>query len=615
MPDAPPDGLSTMLETDERPLPRADPSPDGAAWSEARPRLEAAASADDERDLHAVGTAIDEAFHAGVARLTVGLSPAALAVAWMDWGIHLAFSPGKRAEVTAKAVRKGERLAGFVLRSVLQKGDAKPCIVPLPQDRRFDDTAWRHWPFSLYARSFLLAQQWWHNATTDVPGVDRAHENLVAFTARQLLDGIAPSNTVATDPVVLEETLRSGGANLVEGWLNTAEDVRRVLTGQAPVGAEAFAVGRDVASTPGRVVARTGLIELIQYAPATVAVRPEPVLIVPAWIMKFYIFDLSPENSLVRHLVAAGFSVFMISWHNPGPADRDLSLDDDRLGVMAALGAVAAIQPGRRIHAAGYCLGGTLLSIAAMARDADGRLGSLTLLAAQIDFTEAGELTLFVSESEIRFLKSLMRTTGTLDARQMAAAFRLLRSNDLIWSRSVNSYLLGRREPMTDLTAWNADTTRMPARMQSEYLRRLFLDNDLAEGRLPAGGRPVALTDIRVPVFAVGTERDHVAPWRSVFKFGPLTHSEVTFLLASGGHNVGIVSPPGHPNRHYRVQTRAAHDPYLDPDLWMRTARRGDGSWWPKWTAWLAARSCPPEAPPDCPADLDSAPGRYVLES
>nr|WP_157091645.1 alpha/beta fold hydrolase [Methylobacterium nodulans] len=565
--------------------------------------------------------AIDLALHAAAARLTGGLSPAALANAWLDWGVHLAFSPGKQTELLVKAARKSSRLSHFLLRTLMPPGRAEPCIAPLPQDHRFDDPAWQAWPFNLVYQSFLLNQQWWHNATTGVRGVSRAHENLVAFTARQMLDGVSPSNNPITNPVVLSETLRSGGANLVQGALNAMEDARRALAGSKPVGAEGFAVGREVAVTPGRVVYRNSLIELIQYAPTTQAVRPEPILIVPAWIMKYYILDLSPQNSLVRHLVGQGFSVFMISWRNPGPEDRNISFDDyRRLGIMAALDAIAAIVPDRPVHAAGYCLGGTLLSIAAaaMARDGDARLASLTLFAAQVDFTEAGELTLFINESEISFLESLMQSDGTLDAKQMAGAFQLLRSNDLIWSRMVNSYLLGRREAMTDLMAWNADATRMPARMHAEYLRSLFHDNDLAEGRFAVGGRPVALTDIRAPVFAVGTERDHVAPWHSVFKLILLSDTEVTFLLASGGHNAGIVSEPGRPHRHFRVHTHRATDRYLDPETWLQAARLEQGSWWPEWTAWLAARSGPPGPPPRMGAsgsqDLGPAPGTYVRE-
>jgi polyhydroxyalkanoate synthase len=377
-----------------------------------------------------------------------------------------------------------------------------------------------------------------------------------------------------------------------------------------------------VAVTPGKVVYRNRLIELIQYAPATESVQAEPVLIVPAWIMKYYILDLSPQNSLVKFLVGRGHTVFMISWKNPGPEDRDLGLEDYRtLGVGEALAAVSAIVPGRKAHAVGYCLGGTLLSIAAaaMARDGDDRLQTLTLLAAETDFTEAGELMLFIDETEVTFLEDMMWEQGFLDAAQMAGAFQLLRSNDLIWSRMVREYLLGERDVTIDLMAWNADATRMPARMQSEYLRKLFLHNDLAEGRYEAGGRPVSLRDIRVPVFAVSTVKDHVAPWRSVFKIHLLTETDITFVLTTGGHNAGIVSEPGHSRRSYQIASHGEGDRHPDPDTWQAIAPKQEGSWWPAWQAWLQSHSSGPAAPPPLGAadagypPLADAPGTYVL--
>ena len=546
----------------------------------------------------------DKGLKALAARFTSGISPIAMADAWADWALHLATSPGKQLHLTAKAARKAQRLAGFLAACAKHKGQGDSCIKPLPQDRRFRDPAWQKWPYNLMSQAFLLNQQWWHNATTGVRGVTRQHENAVEFAARQMLDVFSPSNYPWTNPEVVERTRETGGMNFVLGWQNFLADWQRLASGEKPAGAEDFVVGKTVAATPGKVVFRNRLIELIQYEPTTDMVRPEPVLIVPAWIMKYYILDLSPENSLVRFLTAQGFTVFMISWRNPDAKDRDLGMEDYReRGVMAALDQVGGICGAEKVHAIGYCIGGTLLSIAAaaMARDGDDRLQSLTLLATQTDFTEAGELMLFINESQIAFLEDMMWDKGYLDTQQMAGAFQILRSNDLFWSRMVRQYLMGEPE-------------RMNYRMHSEYLRRLFLDNDLAEGRYMAGGEPIAIIDIRVPVFLVGTERDHVAPWRSVHKFHLLSDTEVTFVLTSGGHNAGIVSEPGHPGRRYRIQTRAHDAKYIDPERWIEETPAEDGSWWPAFADWLAARSGDPVAPPPMGAAVCDAPGTYVFQ-
>lgn len=578
---------------------------------------------DDSYSSTAFAELLDRTLHATAARFTAGLSPSTLGGAYLDWASHLAFSPGKGLQLLTKATRKAARYGAYVQNVAANPANTDRCIEPLPQDHRFRDEAWGAWPFNLISQAFLLNQQWWHNATTGIGGVTRQHERIVEFAARQILDLFAPSNFLPTNPVVLKRTLAEGGMNLVRGAQNLAADWEHMVGGKKPVGAEAFEVGRNVAVTPGKVVYRNRLIELIQYAPATGKVRPEPILIVPAWIMKYYILDLSPQNSLVKYLVEQGFTVFMISWKNPTPDDRDLGMEDYRQqGVMAAIDAVCAIVPGGKVHTVGYCIGGTLLSIAAaaMAGRSDERLASVTLFAAQTDFTDAGELMLFIDESQLAFLEDMMWEQGFLDSAQMAGAFQLLRSNDLVWSRMVHEYLMGDREPMIDLMAWNADATRMPYRMHSEYLRHLFLDNDLAEGRYRAAGRPIALNDIHVPIFSVGTLRDHVAPWHSVHKIHLLTDTEVTFLLASGGHNAGIVSEPGRDGKSYQVMTKDPSEHYLDPDAWVATAPRKEGSWWPEWVAWLAARSGEPVSPPEVGAPeaglppLCDAPGDYVRQ-
>jgi polyhydroxyalkanoate synthase len=565
---------------------------------------------------------IDRSLHAQAARLTGGLAPSALWAAYLDWAVHLALSPGQQTFLAVKAARKLSRLASYISRCALPGSEAAPCIEPLPQDRRFADPAWQKWPFNAISQAFLLQQQWWHNATTGVEGMTQQHRNQVEFASRQILDMMAPSNFLWTNPEVLQRTVEQKGQNLVNGLQNYIDDWQRLATGRKPAGMDAFTVGGNLAATPGKVVYRNALVELIQYAPQTGAVHPEPILIVPAWIMKYYILDLSQQNSLIRYLVGQGYTVFCLSWKNPDAGDRDLTMEDyRRLGVMAALDTVNAIVPQQKVHAVGYCLGGTLLLIAAaaMARDGDERFQSITLLAAQADFTEAGELTLFINESQLDFLDDVMWQQGYLDSRQMAGAFQILRSNDLIWSRLVHDYMMGERRPMTDMMAWNADATRMPYRMHSEYLHRLFLQNDLAEGRFEAGGRPVALGDIRAPVFAVATAWDHVAPWRSVYKLHLLTDTDITFLLTTGGHNAGIVSPPGGVPRTYQVMAKGHADRYVDPDTWLAAAPKHDGSWWPEWLGWLEQRSGRPVAPPAMGAPaagypaLADAPGGYVL--
>ena len=562
--------------------------------------------------------ALDAVANALRARGTGGLSPAAGLLAWYDWALHLSLSPGKQRNLLEKGLHKQQRLARYAVRAA-SAHDCPTCIEPLEQDRRFADSAWQQWPFNVIHQGFLLQQQWWHNATTGVRGVSRHHERLVTFAGRQWLDMWSPANFIWTNPEVLRAIAASGGANLWRGAMNFLDDARRLALNDAPAGVEGFEVGKDVAVTPGKVVYRNHLIELIQYTPTTPDVYAEPVLIVPSWIMKYYILDLSPHNSMVKYLVDQGHTVFIISWKNPTAADRDLSLDDyRRLGVMDALDAVTAIVPERKVQAVGYCLGGTLLAIAAaaMARDGDEHLQSLTLLASETDFRESGEIALFIDESQLAWLEAGMWDKGYLDGRQMAGAFQMLNSRDLIWSRQVREYLLGERQVFNDLMAWNADVTRMPYRMHSEYLRQLYLSNDLAEGRYQVDGRPVALADIDVSMFIVGTVRDHVAPWPSVYKMHLLSDAELTFVLTSGGHNAGVVSEPGHPRRSFQIATRAAGKRYVDPQMWRAETPLHEGSWWPAWQQWLAQRSAGRVAPPAMGGStytpLGDAPGTYV---
>jgi poly[(R)-3-hydroxyalkanoate] polymerase subunit PhaC len=563
---------------------------------------------------------LDHVARAMMARATQGVSPYAQMAAWFDWLSHLTRAPGRQMELAWLASILTGRLLALAAGRYANAGTLP--FTPAPDDRRFADPAWQKAPYIFWQQAFLAQEEWWRNATRQVRGQRPRTAARVAFMARQLLDGVSPSNIPWLNPVIIEQTLKQSGANLERGANNLFEDVYHLLAQDGPEPRPGFRVGEDIAATPGEVIYRNDLIELIQYKPATPNVFAEPVLIVPAWIMKYYVLDLLPEHSLVRYLVSRGFTVFMISWRNPTAADRDITFDDYRTkGLMAALDAVNKVVPGRKVHATGYCLGGTLLAIAAatMARDGGERLASATLLAAQTDFSEAGELMLFVDESQIAYLEDLMWDQGVLDTRQMAAAFTALRSNELFWSKLTREYLLGEREHGNDLMAWNADQTRLPYRMQSQYLRGLFLENRLTAGRYAVEGKVIALKDIEVPIFMVATETDHIAPWNSVYKLHLFTDRELTFVLTNGGHNAGIVSEPGHPGRFYHFATRHHDDRYVDSATWLAHSQRAEGSWWELWSGWLAERSDQKRVtPPDIGAPargltaLGAAPGTYV---
>ena len=540
---------------------------------------------------------LDKEWHAAIGKMTGGISPTAVATAYVDWWLHLIGSPEKQSQLLENATRHWVD----------------------PQDRsdpRFEDPAWSTYPYSVYAQGFLAAQDWWQTATSDLPGVDPKHAQIVNFAARQWLDMFCPANFATTNPVVQRRTREEGGENLIRGARYWMEDFNRLLS-QQPRRSDKFSVGSELAITPGDVVMRNDLVELIRYKPTTAKTRPEPILITPAWIMKFYILDLTPERSLVAYLRDQGYEVFILSWKNPREEDSELSLQDYiDLGVRASIAKMQALGH-KRIHAVGYCLGGTLLAIvaAAMARDGDDSLASISLLAAQVDFSEPGELGLFINESQVAFLEDIMATNGYLKSDQMAGAFQLLRSNDLIWSRVIRHYLLGERTHDNPLLAWNADATRMPARMHSEYLRRLFLGNELARGQFQVDGAAVALSDIRSDIYCVATETDHVSPWTSVFRIALLTDTDVTFVLTNGGHNGGILSEPGHKGRYFRCGHKDEGDHHVAALDWVKRHDPQMGSWWPNWTKWLNAKSGRPQNPRSTLVkSLDAAPGRYVFD-
>jgi polyhydroxyalkanoate synthase len=566
-------------------------------------------------DVDLRGEPIDRLINAALGRMTTGLSPLALAKAWTDIAINLSLAPARQMDLATRALTL---LCEANIRALRASEDIK--LQNAPAEYRL----WTEPPYSHLEALHLAQMQWWEEAIASIRGVSKQHKNLAAFSMRQVLNAWSPANFPWTNPQVIHRTLKENGANLLRGAHNWIDDANRFLNNEMSEQAEAYTIGDKVAATPGKVVFRNYLFELIQYSPTTGTVHPEPVLIAPAWIMKYFILDLSPENSLVRYLVGQGHTVFMISWKNPDASYRAIGFNHYVVdGFLEALKAVNAVVPGRKVHATGYCIGGTMLSIAAayMATQNDDRLKTVTLFATQNDFEEAGELLYFVDESQLTYLEDVMWEQGYLDGDQMSVAFSMLRPKELVWAKIVQDYLLGDRRPIIDLIAWNENNTHLPYRMHSEYLRRFFLQNDLAEGRYDVNGVPISLTDIRVPLFAVATEKDHIAPWKSVYKIHLYSDTDVTFVLTTKGHNAGIVSEPGRKGREYRILTRTATQPYLHPARWQHEAAMHQGSWWPAWSAWLAEQSTEGRvAPPAIGAAkagypvLMAAPGQYVLE-
>jgi polyhydroxyalkanoate synthase len=590
--------------------------------------------------------ALDAAFHAQLAKTTLGLSPIALALAYTDWALHLATSPGQQMLLAQRAVALSQQ----ALASSWQRQISAPTDTPAAPDNdpRFSDPAWRRWPFSAMTESFKASNAWWHEAA-QVEGVSAHHRQMIDFFTRQGLDALSPSNFARSNPEVLKKAHESlgqsrlkGYQNLLSDWLDQPGHKQPAADASNTLKALAFKVGKDVAVTPGKVVFRNHLIELIEYTASTASVYPEPLLIVPSCIMKYYILDLSPGNSMVRYLVSQGHTVFMMSWRNPDASDRELGMQDYlQTGVMAAMAAVKSLTGAARLHALGYCLGGTFLAIVAaalgrrkpqaqhrgqgknahrrhddsVALDCVPELATVTLLAAQTDFSEPGELGVFIDDDQLATLRESMARTGYLSGQQMAGSFQFLNSRDLVWSHNTRRYLLGQDDVGNDMMSWNADLTRLPERMHNEYLSSLFLNNALAAGHYRVGGVGVALMDIRAPLLVVGTARDHVSPWQSVYKIHLLTDTQTTFILAAGGHNAGIVSEPGHARRSYQMDCVEKGHTWVAPDQWVAKAPVIEGSWWQAMHAWLQERSGQPvPAPVIKPASiLGDAPGQNVL--
>jgi polyhydroxyalkanoate synthase len=492
----------------------------------------------------------------------------------------------------------------------------EPVAQPEPGDRRFSAPDWqRNVAFDAIKQGYLLSATSVLKAAAEVQGLDHASQRKLQFYLRQFLDAISPTNFLFTNPQVIHETIESGGQNLVNGMQHLVRDLQAGNIKMTDT--EAFTPGRNLALTPGQVVLRNELIELIQYAPSTETVHSVPLLFIPPWINKYYILDMQPQNSLIKFLVDQGFSVCVISWKNPDASMEDTTFDDYlELGPLAAIEAIKDITGSPKVNPVGYCIGGTLLSMTLpyLAATGDRSVDAATFLVALQDFSEVGDTAVFIDEPQVTYIEQQMMERGYLDSRHMATMFNMLRANDLIWSNVVNNYLLGKEPPAFDLLYWNNDGTRMARAAHSFYLRHTYLDNDLIKpNEVSLKGVPIDLGQIRQDVYAVGTEQDHIVPWRSAWRITQLARGKSRFVVGGSGHIAGVINPPSKGRGYWTNPDKAA-----SADDWLAGATRHSGSWWTDWVEWLRPRSGKRVAPPsmgnDAHPPLAPAPGSYVLE-
>jgi polyhydroxyalkanoate synthase len=545
------------------------------------------------------------------------VDPAAIGAAFFELTARMMADPARLIEAQIALwndyvtlwQRTTERLMGRAV---------EPVIESAAEDRRFRDHEWRdNTLFDYVKQSYLLAARYIQGAVRQNGGFADHAGRKIDFYTRQFVDAMAPSNFVMTNPEVLRATMESGGENLVNGLKNLLEDLERgkgrlaiSMTDMA-----AFEIGRNVATTPGKVVYENDLIQLIQYAPTTETVHRRPLLIMPPWINKFYILDLRPQNSFIRWAVSQGHTVFVVSWVNPDERLSAKNFEDYmNEGPLAALDAMAAATGEKEANIIGYCLGGTLLSatLAYMAAKRDRRVKSATFFVTMVDFAEAGDLSVFIDEEQIHALEERMEKKGYLEARDMHTTFNMLRANDLIWSFVVNNYLLGKSPLPFDLLYWNADSTRMPAAMHSFYLRRMYQENLLAKpGGITLGGVKIDLRKVKTPAFLLSTREDHIAPWRSTYAATQLYTGPVKFVLSASGHIAGVVNPPGSKYGHWTSDNNPP-----SPDDWLAGATKHESSWWPAWEEWISQYTGG-EVPARHPdggklTPIEDAPGSYV---
>ncbi|HZS78667.1 MAG TPA: class I poly(R)-hydroxyalkanoic acid synthase [Ktedonobacteraceae bacterium] len=492
----------------------------------------------------------------------------------------------------------------------------KPLVAPEKGDKRFSAPDWEQNPvFDALKQSYLLVATALLKAAVDIEGMDEKQQRKLIFYLRQFLDAISPTNYAFTNPQVIHEAIQSGGRSLITGTEHLLRDIRN---GQIKMtDTEAFAPGRNLALTPGQVVYRNKLIELIQYAPATETVFAIPLLFIPPWINKFYILDMQPQNSLIKFLVDHGFTVFIISWKNPDASMEEIGFEDYlTLGPLSALDVIKEITGSPKVNAVGYCIGGTLLAMALpyLAAQKDKTVNSATFFVSLLDFSEVGDTSVFIDEPQVTYIEGQMMERGYLDSRSMATMFNMLRANDLIWSNVVNNYLLGKEPPAFDLLYWNNDGTRMTRAAHSFYLRNTYLENNLIKpGKIVLKGVPIDLGQIRQDIYAVGTQQDHIVPWKSAWRISRLVRGPVRFVLGGSGHIAGVINPPSK-GKGYWTNDRLASS----ADEWFENAEHHTGSWWPDWLEWLRARSGEQVAPPTMGSPshppIVAAPGTYVLE-
>lgn len=495
-------------------------------------------------------------------------------------------------------------------------GQEQPLFCADPKDKRFRDTTWNEdLTFDVIKQSYLLTNQWLQNLIHGIPGLDKKTASKFDFYTRQFIDAVSPSNFAFTNPEVIRETIRTKGENLVKGLSNLQHDLeksRQFLNIQTS-DTNAFRPGENIACTPGKVIFRNDLMELIQYTPAQAEAHQLPLLIIPAWINKYYILDLSPHNSLVKWMLNQGFTVFMISWVNPDARLAHKTFDNYMMeGPLAALDAIEKATGQREVTAMGYCLGGTLLActLAYMKAKNDTRIKAATFLTTMVDFSDVGDMAVFIDEEQVNVLDRQMQETGYMDGSEIAGIFSLIRANDLIWSFVVNNYLLGRAPMPFDILYWNSDATRLPADTHSFYLRNMYLNNSLREpGGITLAKTLIDVTRIDIPTYILATVEDHIAPWQTCFESTGLFHGKNTFVLAGSGHVAGVINPPEKEKYGFYTNNKKS----ADAKDWLAKAEYTPGSWWPNWSQWNAQFS-PARVPAPHPAKaaLGEAPGEYI---